>query len=210
MAEALARAENAEREAKEKQKKIGEVWDDRNRYKDKSEARTKELEAARHELEEVNRKIEENDLSLTTLNRKLVDARMTAVAWTMLEEDRITPRGSSLSTTLTYEQARTSLTPEALEAYLLRRVKAFYKFQPDLKAIVEAHSKLLSPAVGGIRWDSCALFDDYLSIEPLTAVSCLPYYTNRWKRHTCKTACSFTRKKLLHIMNSPGTLLWRP
>ena len=159
MAEALTRAEKAEKETKEKKIKINEVWEDRNRYKDKSEARMKELEAARQELEHLNRQIEENDLSLATLNRKLIDARMTAVAWTMLEEDRITHRGSSPSSSLTYEQARTTLTPEALEAYLLQRVKTFYRFQPDLKTISEGHSKLLSPAVRGM---CCSLAYNYL------------------------------------------------
>jgi len=69
------------------------------------------------------------------------------LAWTMLEEDQVPHRGSFPSSTLTYERARTSLTPEALEGYLLQRAEKFYHFQPDLKGIVEAHSKLLSPAV---------------------------------------------------------------
>ena len=134
---------------KEKKTKINEVWEDRNKYKAASDARLKELEAAHQHLEEVNREIEANHLSLALLDRKLVDARMTMLAWTMLEEDQVPHRGSFPSSTLTYERARTSLTPEALEGYLLQRAEKFYHFQPDLKGIVEAHSKLLSPAV---RW----------------------------------------------------------
>ena len=147
MAEALTRAEKAEKETKEKKIKINEVWEDRNRYKAASEAGLRELEAAHQHLEEVNREIEENHLSLALLDRKLVDARMTMLAWTMLEEDQLTHRGSFPSSTLPYERARTSLTPEALEGYLIQRAETFYHFQPDLKAIVEGHSKLLSPAV---------------------------------------------------------------
>jgi len=147
MAEALTRAEKAEKETKEKKMKITEVWEDRNRYKAASEAGLRELEAAHQHLEEVNQEIEGNHLSLALLDRKLVDARMTMLAWTMLEEDQLTHRGSHSSSTLTYERARTSLTPEALEGYLLQRAETFNHFQPDLKAIVESHSKLLSPAV---------------------------------------------------------------
>ena len=147
MAEALTRAEKAEKETKEKKIKINEVWEDRNRYKAASEARQRELEAAHQHLEEVNREIEENHLSLALMDRKLVDARITMLAWTMLEEDQLNHRRSFLSSTLTYERARTSLTPEALEGYLLQRAETFYNFQPDLRAIVEGHSKLLSPAV---------------------------------------------------------------
>ena len=127
------RAEKAEKETKEEKNKINKVWEDRNRYKAASEAGLKELE--------------ENHLSLALLNRKLVDARMTMLAWTMLEEDQLTHHGSFPSSTLPYERARKSLTPEALEGYLLQRAETFYHFQPDLKAIVEGHSKLLSPAV---------------------------------------------------------------
>lgn len=147
----MARTQKAEEEAKEKKKKITEIWNDRNRYKDISEAQKEELTAARQGLEEVNRQIQENDRSLAALSRKLVDARLTAMAWAILEEDRTSHHDTSTSTP-TYEVARISLTSEALEAYLLQRADIFFKVQPDLKAIVEEHRKLLSPAVSGTGW----------------------------------------------------------
>lgn len=147
MAEAFTRVEKAGKETKEKKNKINEVWEDRNRYKAANEAGLKDLEAAHQHLERVNREIEENHLSLASLDQKLVDVRMTILAWTMLEEDQLTHGGSFPSSTLTYERARTSHSPEALKGYLLQRAGTFYHFQPDLKGIVEAHSKLLYPAV---------------------------------------------------------------
>jgi hypothetical protein len=41
----------------------------------------------------------------------------------MLEEDQLTHRGSYPSSALTYERARTSLTPEALEGYLMQHAR---------------------------------------------------------------------------------------
>ena len=86
MVDALTHAEKAEKETKEKSKKNSEVWEDRKRYKAASEAGLKDLEAARHHLDEVDREIEETHRTLAVLDRKLVDARMTMLAWTMLEE----------------------------------------------------------------------------------------------------------------------------